>query len=430
MKKQIMMVSALTIASQLSALLKLWFTARLFGVGPELDGYNLAIVLPTLIAGVVAGVLQTGLFPVRARLRVAENESALFAFEHSVLLGMAAIGVLLTILLLLGSPIAVNHLGLSAPDSVRRSLAFAFPFATVLVVLNIVGDCCGYLLAARGRFAVAAGAPVASGLLGALLLATWPEGRLLNLIGGTVLGVALQVSICLWGLKSTGFSALGPLPDWKTARRHCFEILSLGGWILPGVVFSNLAVSLPQVWVARYGEGAVSAFGYAYRLHTSALQLLVIASSTVLIAHFSDLVAQGDTAAIRRILTKAGLVSVTIGVFGLLSVWVIAPTLLKWLFGQRYSSASVSRVTTHWFLLTTGIPFVMLGNVFAKLFQAQKKPFMLSVLAFSNFIFLFSMSKLLESINHEYSISISIAIGGLFSFVIAFIYDRNHSKES
>lgn len=46
MRKQLAIISLLTAASQLAAFLKLWFTARIFGIGPELDGYNLALVLP------------------------------------------------------------------------------------------------------------------------------------------------------------------------------------------------------------------------------------------------------------------------------------------------------------------------------------------------------------------------------------------------
>jgi peptidoglycan biosynthesis protein MviN/MurJ (putative lipid II flippase) len=427
MRTQLAVVSILTVASQLAALFKLWFTARIFGVGAELDGYNLSIVLPTLIAGVMAGVLQTGLFPVRARLNANGDEAATASFERSVLLGMATLGSLFTLLLLLGAPFIVDKLSSSAPESVRASLAFAFPVIVLLVALNFIGDCCGYLLAMRNRFAIAAVAPVVNGLLGAFMLAVWPEGGLTNLIAGTVLGVALQVTICLWGLKSTGFVFIGPLPSWVTTQKHWGEMLSLGGWILPGVIFSNLVVSLPPIWAAQYGEGAVSAFGYAYRLHSSALQLLVIASSTVILAQFSNLEAQGDVAAVRRILVKAGVVSAIVGLFGVLAVWAVGAVLLHWLFGGRFDHDVAARVASHWLLLTIGLPFAILGNVFAKLWQAQRRPQLISIMAAISLMSLTVIHSTVDIFLKEYSLPAALAASAA-SVVLAGMWFLNPSK--
>lgn len=424
MKRQLVIISLLTIASQLAAFAKLWFTARILGVGPEMDGYNLSIVFPTMIAGVAAGLLQTGLFPVRAKLNVAASVSDVFAFERSVLLGMAVLGGAVSLLLVITSPIMVDALAASASASVRSSLAFAYPFAAALVMLNFVGDSCGYLLAMRDRFAIAAAAPVANGVLGAFLLAAWPEGGLFNLVAGTVLGLTLQVCICLWGLKLTGFTFFGDLPVWKNTKESWQEMLSLGGWILPGVVVSNLVVSLPPLWAAKYGEGAVSAFGYAYRLHSAALQLLVIACSTLILARFSDLIARNDTVAVRSILIKAAFFSAIIGVFCVSVVGLAGTAGLEWLFSGRFDGDAAARVSSHWLLLSIGLPFVMLGNVFAKLFQAQRKPMMMSVLAISNLCALYLAYLLLSLQFEEFSIAMAITLASFFSLFIGYLVFR------
>lgn len=410
MRKQLAIISLLTAASQLAAFLKLWFTARTFGIGPELDGYNLALVLPTLISGVMAGVLQTGLFPVRARLNATGDEAAVAAFERTVLFGVAGLGGIVTLLLLLGMPLIVAALSGFSPDSVRAALAFAFPLAAFLVLFNFIGDCCGYLLAMRNRFAIAAGAPVANGILGAALLAAWPEGGLLNLVAGTVLGVALQVFICLRGLKASGFSCFGRRFSWSRMKPLWREMSLLGGWILPGVVFSNLVVSLPPLWIAKYGEGAVSAFGYAYRLHASALQFLVIAGSTAILARFSDLVAQRDTAALRSILLKSGIASAAIGLCAIAAVWTVGAACLEWLFGGRFDAEAATRVAAHWLLLTIGLPFAMFGNIFAKLWQAQKRPQLISTMAGVGLLSLIIAYWLADSFLREYSLSAALAV--------------------
>jgi len=417
MRNQIAIISLLTIVSQLAAFFKLWFTARIFGVGPEMDGYSLSIVVPTMVAGVAAGVLQTGLFPVRAKLNVTGNHAEVTAFERSVLLVMAGVGGVFSLMLVLGSPVVLEMLAASAPASVRTSLAFAYPFAATLVMLNLIGDSCGYLLAMRNRFAIAAAAPIANGVLGASLLAVWPEGGLLNLVTGTVLGLTLQVCICLWGLKFTGFTFFGDLPVWKNTKELWQEMLSLGGWILPGVVVSNFVVSLPPLWAAKYGEGAVSAFGYAYRLHSSALQLLVIACSTVILARFSNLVARNELRAVRGILVKAGLFSFTIGGLGVLAVWQFGAACLEFLFGGRFDSAAAVRVADHWLLLTVGLPFAMLGNIFAKLWQAQKRPQLISVMASVSLLTLVAVYYLTNGYLNEFSLAVAISMAGLSVFV-------------
>ena len=118
------------------------------------------------------------------------------------------------------------------------------------------------------------------------------------------------------------------------------------------------------------------------RLHSAALQLLVIACSTLILARFSDLVARNDTEALRRILTKAGMLSLVIGGGGVLMVWGLGAISLEWIFGGRFDDSAAVRVSSHWLLLTISLPFAIIGNVFAKLWQAQKRPKLISIMAF------------------------------------------------
>ncbi len=156
MKKQLAVITLLTAAAQVSAFFKLWFTARVFGVGSELDGYNLALVLPTFVSGIMAGFLQTGLFPVRARLKVAASSVEVDAFERAVLWTVAGVGGVFTVLSALGSAVIVPALAGGAPATVIVAMEKAFPYLTILLAMNMVGDCVGYLLAIRKRFAIAA----------------------------------------------------------------------------------------------------------------------------------------------------------------------------------------------------------------------------------------------------------------------------------
>lgn len=430
MKKQLAVITVLTATSQVSAFFKLWFTARIFGIGSELDGYNLALVLPTLISGVIAGFLQTGLFPVRARLKVAGDPSDVDAFERAVLWGIASAGVVFAVLLSFGSSAIVPALAGKAPASVIAAMAAVFPYLAVLVALNMVGDCAGYLLAMRNRFTVAAAAPIANGIVGGLLLACWPQGGLTSLVLGTVLGLAVQVSICLWGLRSTGLHLSGPFPAVERMRSLTREMLLLGAWILPGVIISNLTVSLPPIWVASFGEGANSAFGYAYRLHSSVVQLLVMASSPVILAHFADLVANNEIAAVRAILGKAAAISAILGILSVILVGLAGAPVLGLIFGGRFDAEAASRVANHWWWMTVGLAFLILGNVFAKLWQSQRRPRQMSMMAAMSLVTLVAAYSMLREALGEFSVASAMSISAalMVVFSLPFLHLGNESR--
>ena len=391
MRRQFIVVSVLSGLAQAAGFLKLWLTARLFGVGAELDGYYLALVVPTLVSGLVSGVLQTALFPVRARL-AAEADSAetgssgadtgrVARFERGVLVVLALAGLLaFGLLLAAAGPILALTEGHSAP-AVHEAALLVLPFALLLIPLNAVGDCLGYLLAMRQRYPAAAAAPIANAAFGTFLLAVWPEGGLLNLAIGTAGGLVLQVAICAAALRRTGFALFGALPARREAAGEWREMIRIAAWIVPGVAFANLTATLPTVFVAAHGEGAVSAFGYAWRFHQFAIQLLIMAASPVLLAHFSGLVAAGDEGALRRLLRKSVLFSAALGLFAVAAVAFAGGPALQVVFGGRFDAAAASRVAEHWFWLSLGLGPALLGSILAKVWQARGRAGLMTGLA-------------------------------------------------
>jgi len=418
MKRQLLLVSLLTGLSQLAALFKLWFTAHVFGVSSELDGYNLALIAPTLISGVLAGFLQTGLFPVRSKIHQENVPAKVESFDRTVWWIYAALGTSLALVLFALS----GWLGKLVVPEQQTATLMAFmmvmPIAACLVAVGMVTDCTGYILAMRGSFLTAAGAPIANGIFGGLVLALWSDQGLSSLIWGTVGGAILQLLICVYGLKLTSVRLLGPM-SWRD--HHAFkEIGTLGAWVLPGVVFSNLAVSLPPVWAAGFGEGAVSAFGYASRLHSSAVQLLVMASSTLILARFSELVARGNTDEVNKLLRKAASVSLALGFIAVLCVAGTGEYALRLLFSGKFDGAAAEQVASLWTLLSFGLGFGLLGNVFAKLWQAQSRPKLLSIMAGASFITLCVSFLLLRDIADEQSIAAALALSNLSVVLLGF----------
>lgn len=411
MRRQLIIVSVLTLLSQAAAFFKLWFTAGIFGVGSELDGYNLALVTPTLIAGVLSGVLQTGFFPVRARLHARRDDTATQTFERAVFWTCLSVGIVLAAFIAVSTPLLSRLMIPGDQSVVQGHFSYALPFVALLVPLNMAGDCAGYILAMRNRFAYAAGAPIINGLLGGLILFAFPHSGMLSLVMGTLVGLLAQFLICLFGLYKTRFSVFGRLPQWRTWVYQSRDMVLLGGWILPGVFFANILTSLPPVWAASYGEGVVSAFGYAYRLHTSLVQLLVMSSSTLILARFSTLIAEQDHSGVTHLLRQAALVSLILGVASAGMVWLVGEPVLLLLFGGRFDAEAAHKVTQLWFWLTVGVGFTILSNVFAKLWQAQSRAKLMSIMAAFSLLSVYLSYLLLRGFMAEHAIALALSAG-------------------
>jgi len=381
MRRQLIGVFMLTALSQAAAFFKLWFTARIFGIGPELDGYNLALVAPTLLAGVLSGVVQTGFFPVRARLKAEQGVDVAGRLDRMVFWACTCLAGVLMALMLLMSPWLAQSMTSHEQPAVHGVFAQVLPYVALLIPLSVAFDCLGYLLAMRDKFSYAAGAPILNGLIGAAALFGFASGGIDSLVIGTVLGSAAQLLVCWYGLRAAGFSLFGDGLKLQECWARFREMARLGGWILPGVVFANMLSALPPVWAASYGEGVVSTFGYAYRLHTSVVQLLIMSSSTLILARFSTLVAEKNEQGIRLLLLQAACVSFVIGGLGAFLVWWIGAPLLHWVFGGRFDAVAAEQVAALWFWLTLGVGLLILSNVFAKLWQAQSRPGLMSLVA-------------------------------------------------
>ena len=429
MKRELVTVSLLLGTAQLSAFVKLWFTARIFGVSAELDAYNLALVLPTMISGIIIAALQTGLFPVRAKLQAMGDLDAVAAFERSILIGVSFLGGITTFIFILSTPWLPDIIAASASHRVYIALKFTLPIVSVLIVLNIISECVGYFLAMRNRYWIYAGASVANGIFGASLLFLRPEGGLFNLVLSTLLGLILQIAICFLALKALGLSFNGILPTWNRRKQYWREMFMLSSWILPGVVFSNIAASLPQLWMVQYGEGAVSAFSYAYRLHMSASQLLIMAGSTVILAHFADLVAIKNMAKVYQIINQSAFFAFVVGIIGILAVWFLGVWFLKLLFGGRFDFKAAQHVVSHWLWLMMGLPFSILGNVFAKYWQAQRKPKLISIMAGISLLTLITIYMLIQKYMQELSCAIALSASSLSVVLIGYIYNSYQQRQ-
>lgn len=432
MRNRLVYVALLTGVAQSVSFMKTLLVARYFGVSADLDGFNLAFVLPLFVSSTVAGVLQTGLFTVHVQVRLRAGEDAVARLERVLFWGLLSFGAAVSVAFYSFGGQLVGAVAREASAQAQASAIYVFRFAAFAVVLNILGDYLAFVLALRGRFVIAAAAPIANAVFAAALLVAWPSGGLTNLALGTVLGFAIQLGIVLKAAQSVSFAPFGKWPAWEEVSAELREIARLGGWMLPGVVFAAVTVALPPFLASSFGDGAVAAFGYAFRFHQSATQLLIMAASPLILARFSELVATGNWQALERLQSKAFWVSMALGSLALLFVAVFGEAFLRLLFVHgRFDSGAAHRVATHWLWLTCALGPALYGSALAKRFQAAKAAKELSVLTIIGTAVLVTAVWALRSALGEAAVAQGVAISTIvITMLLAVLLRSAHFKRA
>lgn len=387
MKRTFVLITFVTGTSYGFVLLKSIVVAYYFGVGAELDGYYLALTVPTLFAGVLGGVLQTGFFPIFARLAAGGEHESARRFRATLLAVVAGVGLLGSVGLSLASPYLSTWLAKGASDAVVDATHYSLTILAFTFAFNAFSDYLGYSLASASLFLVAAAAPAVNALVGTVFLLAWPEGRLTNLVWGTLLGVLAQIAILVVAAHGARILAGGSRSYAFRDPRIWAEVLRLGAWILPGVVFANIMVALPPMLAADLGDGAVSAYGYASRLNGMLVQVLVMASSSLLLARFSELASLHNGEELARLLSRGFAMTVGIAVLALAWVWLVGEFAIEVAFGRgNFDTVAVTQVASLWVVLTMSLLMVLWGNTLAKLFQAWARPKFMSIVAFASLL--------------------------------------------
>lgn len=422
MQSTLIRVALLTAFAQGAGFLKTLLVAHYFGVAADLDGYYLALVTPTLLAGIIGGALQTGFFPVHARLRADGRIEEARNLQSALLWLLLLIGLAVSSIMAAASDCITEFVAHGASDRVMSATSLSLKVVAFAFALNAVADYLGFVLAAYSRFALAAAAPAINALTGGLFLFAWPQLGLYNLVWGTLLGIFVQLILLVLGLRKADVQVVAP---WRLSAgwaARVGETATLGAWVLPGVVFANLSAALPQVMAAEFGEGAVSAFGYANRLHGAMVQVLVMSLSTVLLARFSEQVASGREKELARNLGLRGFpLALAIGLLVPVWVWGAGLDVLRLLFEHgEFDAAAVSQVYGIWLWLVLGTFPMVWGIILAKVFQAWRRPGLMTLLSFVGLAVLWVSSRLFAWIGIN-SVAGAVSLSYL---CMAFLYHR------
>src|SRR5207245_5542263 len=99
---------------QAAGFAKLLVIADYFGAGPSLDAYYLGSVIPTFLAGISAGILQTGFVPAYVRARARGHDASARTLANVTLtwavLALSVVAALLTLMRAEAVPVTAHSI--------------------------------------------------------------------------------------------------------------------------------------------------------------------------------------------------------------------------------------------------------------------------------------------------------------------------------
>ncbi len=307
-------ISALTLLSRITGLVRDQIGAALFGTSAMMDAFQIAFRIPNLLRRLFAeGAFAQAFVPLLAATRAAQGDAATRALGDAVatvlawaLLATCALGIV-------AAPALVWLLASGfAADTERAAVLMTRWMFPYIGCMSLVALASGVLNTWK-RFAVPAFTPVLLNLsVIVAALALVPVLRrngiepVYALAVGVMVGGVLQLGIQVPALLAVGMlPKIGLTPRrLRVGWRHpgVRQILSRMGPALLGVSVAQISLMINSQIASHMGAGAVSTLVYADRLMELPTALLGVALAAVLTPQLSAAKATGDAAAYSALL--------------------------------------------------------------------------------------------------------------------------------
>ncbi len=307
-------VSALTLASRVTGLVREQIGAALFGTSAMMDAFQIAFRIPNLLRRLFAeGAFAQAFVPLLAATRATEGDAATRRLLDAVATVLVWALMLTCVVGMAAAPALVWLLASGfAPSTEAAAVAMTRIMFPYIACMSLVALASGVLNTWR-RFAVPAFTPVLLNLavIGSALIAVAPlRARgvepVYALALGVMVGGVLQLAIQWPALR-----AIGMLPRVGAAPRALRDawhhpglrtILGKMGPALVGVSVAQVSLMINSQIASWLGVGAVSTLVYADRLMELPTALLGVALGVVLTPQMAAARARADAAAYSALL--------------------------------------------------------------------------------------------------------------------------------
>lgn len=366
------LVAAGTIATKLVGMGKEIATAMRLGVGPELDAFLLALVVPSTLVALVAGPLSAAFVPAFVAARHHEGDEGGARLLAGALVGgiLLASGVCL-VTASVATPL-LRALGGTA-DAARLATARDLLLLMLpMVALQVPIALWSGVLNASGRFGLPAVAPAALPLCaaGALLCADPGSGAHALAIGMSA-GSVLQMAVLAPAVRRLGWLQA---PRWPRATRR---LRALAGQLAPLAIGALVLSGVPivdQAFAARLPEGSLATLAYAEKLASFVNGTLAMSLATAILPLLAQKIAAGAWRDASSLLRRSALVTAALSIPLAVVLWFSSHPIASAFFERgRFDAGDALLVGGVQQLYVLQIPFFAVGMLFSRFLAAAHR---------------------------------------------------------
>lgn len=367
-----LIVTAAYLASRGLGWVRLAVIGTTFGAGADLDSFFAAFRIPDFIFQLVAaGALSSALIPILASLTASEEDERAWRVASTVTNLMVGTLAILAALVWLGAPLLVPII---APgfDPVRSERTIELTRILVLSPLLLaLAALATSILNARGRFAVAAFAPLAYN--GAIILAAvflTPMLGVAALAVGVVVGAALNFLVQVVPLNAVGFRWR---PRIDLADREARQALILLAPRALGLAASQLTFIVATSLASGLAVGSLAAFSIAFSVFQIPYGVIGVPIGIVALPTLATELARGDVRRFGDLVTRASrlviFVMLPLATLGM----VMRVQILELLFDYgKFTDQAIARTATSLLILLLALPTESLIGIVARAFYAMR----------------------------------------------------------
>jgi putative peptidoglycan lipid II flippase len=294
-----LLIAFLSAAVRLFSALKEIISAAIFGVGDDLDTFNVAFTLASIIMFIVGGAFQVALVPVYIDVKRHSGQKAAAQLVSSTI----ALTFLGLTLLIIASALAVPRIlpFLAAGFSPVKLHMTEITWYLLIPMMIISGTALviSGALNAEEKFGFSAISPGFTSLCICVALLT--VGKKLGTYAfpiGIALGSLAEFIFLFGGLRAIG--VVLPL-RFDFANELLRKVVSNAMPVVWASVVGNLVPVIEQAFAARLRPGDVAALGFGYRTIALFLGLFSLAVGAAVLPYFSKLAAAKDWDRLRSV---------------------------------------------------------------------------------------------------------------------------------
>jgi putative peptidoglycan lipid II flippase len=280
-----------TVAARLLSIISQVLTAAAFGVGRAMDAYTLAMIVPTIIAGILTTAVGAALIPVFVDYRENKGEAESMRLLWAATTLGTSIAFAVTLALIAGAPLLVALFG-DQMDAPTKALAvILLRFLLPILLLQGVITLLSAVLNAYGRFVAPALASVTITLSTIAFLLFARSLGIYALAWATIVGYMLNLVVLILSYLRLGLR-FRFIFDW-----HHPGVRRIGALATPALLAALLVNGnnlIDQFMASLLPPGSLSSLSYAIKLVSTPTQFFSSALSSVLLPVFSLHVARRE----------------------------------------------------------------------------------------------------------------------------------------